>query len=345
LEIMDGPNENIAAFAKQGWACRGMGSPLTGDVLDALADILDTTTATGRCIMAWPVEPLADALPLRLAGGLHALARSGRAPALTALYGGQGDAHTILRDVLAAHDDWLERWLASPPQTNEVMRSAALMAGLMVVTALHGQPIELLELGSSAGLNLNLDRFNFTLGGVRVGDPASGVKIAPVWNGTPPPLVSPDVVGRAGVDIRPVDLSDDKSAQRLIAYVWPDQTERLARIEAAIDIARAYPPGVTEGDAAEWVERRLSLPQPAGTTRVVMHSVFWQYLPPQTQAQITASIERAGQRATADCPLAWVRFEPLDSLYTMALTVRMWPDGAERHLANCHPHCAHIDWL
>ena len=322
-----------------------MGSTLTGDVLEALADVLDATTVTGRRIMAWPVEPLADALPLRLAGGLHALARSGQAPALAALYAGHGDARTILRDVLAAHDNWLERWLASPPQTNEVMRSAALMAGLMVVTARLGQPIELLELGSSAGLNLNLDRFDYTLGEVRVGDPTSGVKIAPVWNGAPPPLVSPDVVARAGADIRPVYLTDDESAERLIAYVWPDQTERLARIEAAIDIARAYPPDVTGGDAAEWVERRLSLPQPAGTTRVVMHSVFWQYLPPETQSLITASIEQAGHRATADYPLAWVRFEPLDSLYTMALTLRIWPDGEERHLANCHPHCAHIDWL
>jgi hypothetical protein len=342
---MDVINANIAAFAKQGWACRGMGSPLTGDVLDALADCLDATTTTGRRIMAWPVEPLADALPLRLAGGLHALARSGKAPALTALYEGQGEALAVLRDVIAAHDDWLEAWLASPPQTNEVMRSAALMAGLMVVAARFDQPIELLELGSSAGLNLNLDRFDYTLGGVRVGDPTSGVKIAPVWNGAPPPLASPDIVARAGVDIRPVDLSDDESAQRLIAYVWPDQTERLARIEAAIAIARAYPPDVTQGDAAEWVERRLSLPQPAGTARVIMHSVFWQYLPPQTQAQISASIKQSGLRASADRPLAWIRFEPLDSLYTMALTVRMWPDGVEHHLANCHPHCAHIDWL
>ena len=215
----------------------------------------------------------------------------------------------------------------------------------MAVAARYDQPIELFELGSSAGLNLNLDRFDYDLGGVRVGDPASAVKIVPEWRGAAPPYASPDIVTRAGVDIRPVDLGNEANAERLIAYIWADQVERLTRIEAAIAIARAHPPDVTEGDAAVWMEQQLAMPPSSGTTNVIMHSVFWQYLPLETQTRIVRAIETAGEKTTDENPLAWVKFEPRDSLYTMALTVQMWPGGAEAHLANCHPHCAHIEWL
>jgi hypothetical protein len=131
----------------------------------------------------------------------------------------------------------------------------------------------------------------------------------------------------------------------LIAYVWPDQAERLARIAAAIDIARAYPPPVVAGDANEWIEAQLAQPQAVGVTRVVMHSVFWQYLPSETQARITTAITTAGNAATPAKPLCWLTFEPSESLSKMALKVKMWPEGSDDHLAFTHPHGASIEWL
>jgi hypothetical protein len=339
-------NINIASFRGQAAGNRHMGAPFMSDVLEALADILDDQTKTGRRIMAWSVDPLVDVLPLRLAGGLHALARSGRDPALSAFYGAKGgDIAGVLRRSLIDHDEWLERWLDSPPQTNEVMRSAGLMAGLMHLVSKIDQPIELLELGSSAGLNLNLDRFDYDLGGVRAGDPGSGVKLKPDWSGSLPRGSTPSIISRAGVDLRPVDLSQDEAVERLIAYVWVDQTERLQRIQAAIDLARAFPPSVVAGDAPAWLDAQLALPQAAGVTRVVMHSVFWQYLPPETQVSITDAIMAAGALAAADRPLAWLTFEPRASLYAMGVTLRVWPTGEELHLANCHPHGTTIEWL
>jgi hypothetical protein len=155
----------------------------------------------------------------------------------------------------------------------------------------------------------------------------------------------PRIVHRAGVDQAPLDVRDPLIAERLIAYVWPDQAERLERIEGAITIARQGPMLVEKGDAADWIEDRLAEPQPDGIMRAVMHSVFWQYLPEATQQRIDTAIRRAGERATPERPLIWLSFEPGPNLWTMALTLRSWPGGEETVLAHCHPHAAWIEWM
>jgi hypothetical protein len=336
----------LEAFRQQADFCRGLGSSLTADVVDATATVLDETTATGAAILGWKGDGLADALPLRLTGGLHALARRGDMPALTAYYRDRiGDAPALIRQTLKDFDAFLLPWLRSPPQTNEVGRSGALMAGLMVAAERLNMPFELLEIGASAGLNLNLDRFRYRFGKLAAGPLDSRVLIAPHWTGQTPPDAWPVIVARAAVDQNPLDATDPYVAERLISYVWPDQTERLKRAEAAIAIARTYPPGVDKGDAADWIEARLTAPQPPGTARIVMHSVFWQYLPASTQQRIEAAIAAAAQRASPDAPLVWLRFEPREVVARMQLELQLWPGGEALHLADCHPHGTDIRWL
>lgn len=334
------------AFLKQAGFCRKSGSALTATMVEAASRTLDETTETGRRILHWPGDPIFDALPLRLTGGLHALARRGDVAALTALYQhGIGDPDAALRAAVDGHDAWLSSWLDSPPQTNEVGRSGPLMAGLMEATARIGLPIQLLELGASAGLNNNLDRFAYDLGGRLAGDQSSAVRIRPDWTGPPPAQASPQIVARAGVDQTAVDLSQDGAAEHLIAYVWPDQTERLARIEAALAVAQRFPPQIEEADAGDWIIRQLAQPQPPGTLRVVMHSVFWQYLTRETRDRIHAAILQAGAGATVERPFAWLKFEPFDVTAVMALKLRLWPSGDDLILAECHAHGTWVRWL
>jgi hypothetical protein len=207
-------------------------------------------------------------------------------------------------------------------------------------------PLRLFELGTSAGLNLNLDRFGYRLGDVVTGDPASAVQLAPAWTGPAPPASSVAVLTRRGVDINPLDVSDTAVAERLIAYVWPDQSDRVARASAAIALAQAWPPPIDRADAADWVEDLVTLE--AGSTAVVMHSIAWQYFPAASQQRIAAHLAALGSNASADSPLAWLRYEMDDAaaaeLPTLRLTLWQGGEPSERLLARAHPHGAFVRW-
>ncbi|HEX8240556.1 MAG TPA: DUF2332 family protein [Allosphingosinicella sp.] len=336
-----------AAFARQaGWATK-LGSPFMHSLCGLLGQRLDRSTEVGRRVLDWPgdADAFADALPLRLAGGLHALVRRGAAPGLASGYPpnplpGEEALWAALAPVLAEPD--LLPWLDGAPQTNEVGRSAVLMSGLLVVADLFGKPVELLELGASAGLNLLLDRYGHDLAGVRAGDGESRLQLEPEWKGPPPPEARVEVVGRRGVDLRPLDARRD--GDRLLAYVWPDQARRLAQLEAALAIAAEDPPEVEPGDAAAWLEARLAEPQGAGATRVVLHSIAFQYFPAGTKARIAAAMAEAGAEATPEAPLAWLRYEHGEGEERITLRLRTWP-GDERLLAHCHPHGSWVKWL
>jgi hypothetical protein len=335
-----------SAFARQAeWGAK-LGSPFMERLCRLLGERLDRSTETGRRVLDWPgkADPFSDALPLRLTGGLHALVRAGDAPRLAACYPpnplpGDEPLWAALAPVLAEPD--LLFWLESAPQTNEVGRSAVLMSGLLAFARLFPQPVELLELGASAGLNLLLDRYGHDLGGVRAGDPASRLQLRPQWQGAAPPEARVAVAARRGVDLHPLDARRD--AGRLIAYVWPDQARRLAQLEAALAVAAEHPPEVDAGDAADWIEARLQEPPPAGAARMVLHSIAFHYFSDETKARIAAAMEAAGAAVTAAAPLAWLRYENEDG-ERITLRLRTWP-GGDRLLAECHPHGASVRWL
>ncbi|WP_294321362.1 DUF2332 domain-containing protein [uncultured Sphingomonas sp.] len=335
---------NRDAFLQQAAFCAAMDAPVTARVCTALAEALTRDSETGWRTLDWPGEPIPDALPLRLVGGLHALARTGSDPALTALFAGRGDAVATLRRVLVDHDAALLPWLDGPPQTSEPMRSGVLMTGLLAVAAAHGPRVELLEIGSSAGLNLLIDRYRFDLGGVRVGPEDAAVTIRPDWRGAPPPAVPVAIRSVRGVDIQPLDATDFTVATRLAGYIWADQPERQARLSAAIAMQRARPVDLVQGDAVDWLRDRLAEPQAKGTTRVLLHSVVWQYLGDARRGAITAMMDDAAARATPDRPLAWVRMEPDRVLQRQELHVQHWPGQPEpRMLATAHAHGAWIE--
>jgi hypothetical protein len=336
-----------SAFAQQAGYCTQLAAPFTALLCTLLGERLDRSTMIGRRVLDWPGDPapFGDALALRLCGGLHFLVRNGAAPDLATLYppAPLPDAETLwekLRPVL--DQESLAPWLDSAPQTNEVGRSAVLMSGLLVVAARFRLPLRLYELGASAGLNLKLDRYHYDLGGRQAGDPASPLTLKPEWAGPPPPEADVRIAGRAGTDLNPVALPENR--ERLIAYVWPDQIQRLAQLDAAIALTAPDPPRLDKADAADWIEAKLQLAPEPGVTRVVMHSVAFHYFPEGVQRRVSAHIERAGSAARADAPLAWLRYEELAGDGRFSLRLRTWP-GREELLAWTHPHGKSVTWL
>jgi len=301
-------------------------------------------------VLDWSGEPVADALALRLVGGLHALHRAGVDPALSAVFAGaETDPVRVaaaLQATLVAQDAALLPWLDGPPQTNEAARSAGMMTGILHLAERYGPRFEVLEIGSSAGLNLLIDRYRFDLGGVNVGPDTSPVTIRPEWRGPPPPNAAVEIGSTRGVDIHPVDVADTDSAARLEAYVWVDAVERQARLAAAIAMVRKGGVDLAQGDAADWVEARLAEPQPEGVTRVLIHSVVWQYLPATSRERIRVAMAAVGARATVERPLGWVMMEPNRDLHRHEVRVRGWPgERAMELVALTHAHGAWVEGL
>ncbi len=337
-----------AAFAEQAGWCRALSSPLTALVCDLLAEREWPEGEVARRLREWPGDPRpsGDAVPLRLCGGLHAGVRNGSLFALAGCYPPNALPHA--EPLGAAIDEamvspGLAEWLDRPPQTNEVGRSNALFAGLLAFVDRFPLPVALFELGASAGLNLRMDRFGYDLGGLRTGDPCSPLQLKPEWTGPPPPEARVEVIRRHGVDLTPLDPLSD--GDRLLAFVWADQAQRIAQLEAALKVAEAHPVTLDAGDAAEWIEARLAEPQSEGTSRLVYHSIALQYFPPASQQRVAAAIERAGERATEIAPIGWLRFERSPDEQDPTLRLRSWPGGEDRLLATSHPHGAYINWL
>ena len=337
-------------FREQGRICEAMGSPLSASVCAILADMLDHGTATGRRALAWQGNPRGDALSLRLLGGLHRLVLGGKDDELVAAYPPNVIAEDGLRRALAGalarHDAGLCEALDAPPQTNEIARSAMLFPGFLAITRETGLPLDIREIGSSAGLNLLFDSFRYDYGGVPAGRAASPVHLRPETRGAAIPLAGDLLVrSRAGSDIAPVDISDPAARLRLRSFVWADQKERLRRLDDAIAIAEREPCAMTRADAAGFVRGELAARRP-GAAFVLFHSIMWQYLPRETRRDIEATLDRAGRSAKADAPVAWLFMEPANATATAAtLALTIWPDGRRRELALCDFHGRWIEWL
>ncbi|WP_338424715.1 DUF2332 domain-containing protein [Sphingopyxis kveilinensis] len=338
------------AFANQVAYCRANDAPVTARVVAAIASLLDRPASDfARTIADWSGPPLADALPLRAAGGFHALHLSETAHELSPIYADAEDINdaAIVAGVVARHEAALLPWLDGPPQTNEAGRSSNFIAAMLWLAEQGLSPhFDCLEIGSSAGINLMIDRYHYDLGGVHVGPQPGAMAFAPDWRGHHPPMHRVAFAGLKGCDVAPVDLTDPAQALRLQAYIWPEHAVRFARMEAAIAAAHVEKPNLIRANAADFVEAELARPQAAGTTRVLMHSIVWQYVPTDQQARVTAAMEAAGAHATADRPLAWIALEANRTVHHHELVVRHWPAApAPRKLAHAHAHGAWVEWL
>lgn len=343
----------LAAFDQQVAWCRAP-APFTARVLLRSRQWLARDQNAAAAFAALADDPLAAAVALRWAAALHHLALRGLSPWAGLWPPGTEEPTDAALDSAIARA-WAEQRahcdaaLALPPQTNEVQRSAALLPGLLHVAAQTGLPLVLLEIGASGGLNLWCERYHHQSAVWSWGDPQSALTLHSDWSGPAPATAARlRIDRRAGCDANPIDLTDAGQALRLASFIWPEQPERLARLRSACAAARGWLAdeglAVEQLPAADFVARELGSAN-LGRTTVLMHSVVWQYIAAAEQQAIRQTVENAGQRATDEAPLAWLRFEPPQPDVKMELRCRLWPGGQDQLLARCHPHGASIEWM
>ena len=349
----DDPHRRLEAFELQAGWCRELDSNLYADLLEAAAENLKAGGVVAAIVHDFTGDAVSGALALRLMGGVHRLVLMGLAPELAVHYpsvGGTPDASTLVDTFVATlnqHPWYLKDSLNIAPQTNDIGRSAGLLAGIF--SALDGEhAVRLLGLGSAGGLNLNLDRYRYESDSWSWGEASSPAVIRLDWSGPIPPIPRRfEIASRRGCDISPIDLMDPEQDLRLLSFIWPDQEERFRRTAAAVEIARQDPPVVDRSDVVDWLLAELAEPVPRKTLTVIQHSIMWQYLHDDTKHTLAGLIEDAGERATKQRPLAHVSFEPPPTGYEgkgMAVTVRRWPGGEIRRLGRGHAHGLWFEW-
>ena len=334
--------------------CAVNGSMLYARLLAAAADDAEAGGPCAEVLRGHEKDPLGTALVLRFMGGVHRLALEGDAPDLAAFYpsaGGSieaGDPWPAFIDTVARNVELLRERLGDGVQTNEVGRAAVLAPCFLTVAIETGHPLRVLEVGSSGGLNLRWDRFRYRDEADTWGDEGSPMLLEDRWSGNPRPWRDAPsyeglVIERAGCDPNPIDPTDEVGRQKLRSFVWPDQVARFALLDAAITVARANPATIDREDAVPWLEHALAAPA-EGVSTVVFHSIVMQYMNKAKRAAVAQAIADAGNRATPDAPVAWLRMEPGWVEGRADVTLTTWPGGRERLIALTGYHGSPVEW-
>jgi hypothetical protein len=330
----------LAHFAEQAMYCEMFGSPFTAQLIKRISEDYESGGPVATLLKDWSTNPRADALALRLTGYFHAAVLANRDAELAAHYPSNlanwsiDDIWPLARALLEREPNAAAQFIRSAPQTNETRRSIALLAAFLTFAEAWNGEVDMLEIGASAGLNLNWDLFTYKTKSWAWG--AEGpVQIDTDWNGPPPPLADINVRHRAACDLNPLDISDPAQLLQLKSYIWPDQPERLARFDGAVALAREAGVQVERADAAAWLTQKLAHRATDAAT-IVYHSIFLQYPPREAREAIANAITSAGAQATPQAPLAWVRLEPealTDNVRDsprMVIDITTWPGATRR---------------
>jgi hypothetical protein len=246
-------------------------------------------------------------------------------------------------------------------QTNEVARCAYLLPALACAAELAaGQPLALVEIGASAGLNLLADRYRVhyqvTGGWIAAGAVDSPVRIetelhwrfsaAQVDNPAPAqlpysaylPLVTPVIQQRVGIDLQVVNLADDDAYLWLRALIGPEHSERVQRL-----VWLAQPPQLVEGDAVAQLPALLAT-IPMSVAPVLLHT----HVLNQFSVQAASALEVVIAATSRQRPIYRIGNDLSGgSGKQYVLRLRRYHQGAmqERVLALVDGHARRIEWM
>jgi hypothetical protein len=289
-------------------------SRLYVELMRAAGDDADAGGIVATIFAGDPLTP--GSVPeLRLLAALHHVVLSGGAPQLARYFPSAGGdtppdgAWPVARRTLVEQAALIAELARRTVQTNEPGRCVALYGGLLWLTERHALPIRLLEIGASAGLNLNVERYRYVVEGATLGDPDSPLAFGEPWTGRP--VADPAaaaarlrIAERAGCDRAPLDATTHEGRLTLQSYIWPDEPERIARVGRAAAVAVRHRVEVQCRTAGAWLLARLGDARPAMLT-VIWQSVVDQYLDDGERDTIRSAFASA-----AGGPLAWLTLEP-----------------------------------
>lgn len=269
------------------WRQHAGGSPLYGRLVEVVASDPDLM----RVLNEIEHTPRINVL---LAGVQYLLMRQPEEladfyPNLTDEPAPPGDLDRSFRDYVLEHEaNLVEIGRRRHTQTNEIRRCTALLAAIWETASTR---FHLIDVGTSAGLNLLIDRYRYRWADVEWG-PSSPVILESELRGRAPTPRSIEVLTRIGLDLNPLDPRDPEDRMWLEALIWPEQFDRRERLRAAIDMQETLDVDLVAGDATETLGPTLQqLPEPDPV--VIMHSFALNQLEPDQRSVIDETIRSA----------------------------------------------------
>lgn len=318
----------VGLFRDMAANCARLGAPTYADLSAFVADRIDvegdpdTPSDLAALLAPYADARIGDMVPLRFFAAVQRLALARQAPALALYYASLGGSppttpaardacRVALLDTVHTHGPEIASGLRMFPQTNEVGRTAALLAVLREISAAWHLPVRLHEIGASAGLSLRVDALA-DAGVVPIERPGAGP--------------APVIVERVGCDIEPLDAATQDGRLALTSFIWPDHVDRFERLRGALQVAAEVPADLVAEDALAHV-RSLHLRE--GTALVVWHSAMWMYLPFAQRRAILDALADLGAAASANAPLVHIALEPVSEAageqHVFHLEVTSWP--------------------
>lgn len=323
----------ITADDVRGWAKHAYGSPL----YEHLTEVVASSPELMRVINLIEHTPrpnmLFAAVQFLLMGGVGS-DLAGFYPSLVVASRPSDQIDRLFTDfVLTNEEEIVGIGRTRHTQTNECRRCVALLPAVMVASF---ESFHLVDIGTSAGLNLAIDKYRYRWDDLEWGSNKS-LLLATELRGAAPQLHDIEVLSRTGLDLNPIGPDDLGDRAWLEALIWPEHHERRRRLRSALDLVSSLGVNLVAGDALLTLGDVLE-GLPGNEPAIAMNSFAMNQLTPSQRARIDEIVD-VGRRKR---PIHRISFELLprsDDWTRLSVDDGFGP----REIGRAHPHGEWID--
>ncbi|CDQ37804.1 hypothetical protein GCM10007111_18790 [Virgibacillus kapii] len=271
-------------------------SPLYEHLAWKISEDMDMLRLSGHAAKGQPEPNL-------FLGAVHYLLLQGRDHSLQAFYPSlvenPADYQQVFpefKDFCTTHQSSIIDILESKRvQTNEVRRCAYLYPIFCGIFKQTNKPLSLIEIGTSAGLQLLVEQYSYSYGdGIIYGNPSAALHITSrVRKGKKPPhlAIRPSIVSRVGVDLHCCDVTKASDYNWLRALIWPENQERVELLASAVEQLKKSPPCLLEGDGVKRIVD-LSKQAPADSIVCIFHTHVANQIPLEVKNKLMDNLQQ-----------------------------------------------------
>ena len=296
--------EHVAAAFDAGEAIyRRQGSPLYA--------ALSRAAVRDECVIELASHGMGAAAPVHLFTSVHFMLLGGVSDPLARFFptlapdpAPPEEAWGDFRRFCDEHHEELRRLLASRPvQMTYVERSRTLLPPMCLVADEAGEPLNIIEIGCSAGVLLTFDHYRYELREGECVGPADAPFLLKGELTGGPSLRMPRIASRTGIDLNIIDTQSQEDRRWMLATCFPELRAEQARLAQAMDIVAQSDIRWLEGDALELIEDALAhTPDPV----CVYHSACLFYWPEEAKT----ALDRRLREASRTRPVHRIGIEP-----------------------------------